>query len=77
MLKKFLDLPLTIKFILSFLVIIGIGGLIFLFFGPRLEDRTIMSLAEAKVRHDLPSVWTFYQEKINDIREHSPIKFSS
>lgn len=55
MLKKFLDLPLRIKFILSFLLVIGAGGLISLFLGTRLEHRTIMSLAEAKVRHDLAS----------------------
>lgn len=69
MLKKFLDLPLRTKFILSFLAVIGAGGLISLFFGTRLEHRTIISLAEAKVRHDLASAWTVYLEKINDIRD--------
>lgn len=66
---KFLDLPLRTKFILSFLVVILLGGLVSLFFGTRLEHRTIFSLAEAKVRHDLASAWTVYQEKINDIRD--------
>jgi len=69
MLQKFLDLPLRIKFILSFLLVIGAGGLISLFLGTRLEHRTIMSLAEAKVRHDLVSAWNVYNEKINDIRD--------
>lgn len=69
MLKRFLNLPLRTKFILSFLVVIGAGGLISLFFGTRLEHRTIISLAEAKVRHDLASAWNVYQEKINDIRD--------
>lgn len=69
MLKKFLNLPLRIKFILSFLLVIGAGGLISLFLGTRLEHRTIMSLAEAKVRHDLASAWNVYNEKINDIRD--------
>jgi len=68
-LKKFLNLPLRIKFILSFLLVIGAGGLISLFLGTRLEHRTIMSLAEAKVRHDLASAWNVYNEKINDIRD--------
>lgn len=39
------------------------------FFGTRLEHRTIFSLAEVKVRHDLASAWTVYQERINDIRD--------
>lgn len=67
--KLFLNLPLRTKFILSFLVVIGFGGLVTLFFGTRLEHRTIFSLAQAKVRHDLDSARTVYQEKINDIRD--------
>ncbi len=64
-----MDLPLRTKFILSFLVVIGSGGIVSLFFGTRLEHKTIFSLAEAKVRHDLASAWTVYHEKINDIRD--------
>lgn len=66
---KFLNLSLRTKFILSFLVVIITGGLVSLFFGTRLEHRTIFSLAEVKVRHDLASAWTVYQERINDIRD--------
>ncbi|MBM3284751.1 MAG: HAMP domain-containing protein [Candidatus Aminicenantes bacterium] len=68
-LKKFLDLPLRVKFILSFLAVISFGGVVSLFFGTRLEHRTIFSLAQAKVRHDLASAWMVYDEKLNDIRD--------
>jgi len=67
--KKFLNLPLRMKFILSFLVVICFGGIVSLFFGTRLEHRTIFSLAQAKVRHDLASAWMVYSEKLNDIRD--------
>jgi len=67
--KRFLDLPLRMKFILSSLVVISFGGLVSLFFGTRLEHRTIFSLAQAKVKHDLASAWTVYNEKLNDIRD--------
>jgi two-component system NtrC family sensor kinase len=68
-LKKFLDLPLRVKFILSFLAVISFGGVVSLFFGTRLEHRTIFSLAQAKVKHDLASAWMVYNEKLNDIRD--------
>ncbi len=67
--RRFLDLPLRIKMVLSFLVVIVIGGLISLFIGIRLEHQTIFSLAEAKVRHDLASAWMVYHEKQNSIRD--------
>ncbi len=67
--QKFLDLPLRVKFILSFLAVISFGGIVSLIFGTRLEHRTIFSLAQAKVRHDLASAWTVYNEKLNDIRD--------
>jgi two-component system NtrC family sensor kinase len=57
------------KFVLSFLVVILFGGLLSLFFGIRLEHRTIIGLAQAKVRHDLASAWMVYNEKLNDIRD--------
>jgi two-component system NtrC family sensor kinase len=66
---KFLNLPLRIKFVLSFLIVILFGGLVSLFFGTRLEHRTIIGLAQAKVRHDLASAWMVYDEKLNDIRD--------
>jgi two-component system NtrC family sensor kinase len=57
------------KFVLSFLVVILFGGLVSLFFGTRLEHRTIFSLAQAKVRHYLASAWMVYNEKLSDIRD--------
>jgi hypothetical protein len=68
-LDKFLNLPLRHKFILSFLAVISLGGLLTLTFGTRLEHRTIISLAQAKVQHDLASAWMVYNEKLNDIRD--------
>lgn len=67
--QRFFDLSLRVKFILSFLAVISFGGLVSLFFGTRLEHRTIFSFAQAKVRHDLASAWTVYDEKLNDIRD--------
>ncbi len=67
--KRFHDLPLRRKLILSFLVVIAVGGLIALFVGTRLEHRTIISLAEAKVRHDLASARMVYDERLAGIRE--------
>lgn len=67
--NKFLNLPLRRKFILSFLAVISLGGLLTLTFGTRLEHRTIISLAQAKVQHDLASAWMVYNEKLNDIRD--------
>lgn len=45
------------------------GGVITLFIGTRIEHQTIISLAEAKVRHDLSSAWMVYNEKLNSIRD--------
>lgn len=67
--EKFLSLPLRAKFILSFLAVICLGGVVSLIFGTRLEHRTIFSLAQAKVRHDLASAWMVYNEKLSDIRD--------
>ncbi len=55
--------------VLSFLVVIIIGGIISLVIGIRLEHKTIFSLAQAKVRHDLSSAWMVYHEKQNSIRD--------
>jgi two-component system NtrC family sensor kinase len=68
-LEKFLNLPLRAKFILSFLVVISLGGIVSLIFGTRLEHKTIFSLAQAKVKHDLASAWMVYHEKLNDVRD--------
>ncbi len=68
-LEKFLNLPLRAKFILSFLLVISLGGIVSLIFGTRLEHKTIFSLAQAKVKHDLASAWMVYHEKLNDVRD--------
>jgi len=68
-LRIFLNLSLRIKFILSFLFVILFGGVLTLTLGTRLEHRTIFSLAQAKVRHDLASAWMVYNEKLNRIRD--------
>jgi two-component system NtrC family sensor kinase len=67
--RRFLDKPLRLKLILSFLAVIAVGGIITLFIGTRIENHTIMSLAEARVSHDLASAWMVYHEKLNSIRD--------
>ena len=67
--SKFLNLPLRRKFVLSFLAVICFGGVLTLTLGTRLEHRTILNLAQSKVRHDLASAWMVYHEKLNDIRD--------
>ncbi len=62
-LQRFHNFSLRRKLILSFLAVILIGGVVSLFIGTRLEHRTIVSLAEAKVRHDLASAWMVLQRK--------------
>jgi len=69
MLSKFLNLPLRRKLILSFLMVISMGGILTLILGTRLEHRTITGLAQAKVWHDLASARMVYNEKLNDIRD--------
>jgi two-component system NtrC family sensor kinase len=71
----FLDQPLRRKLILSFLAIIAIGGVLTLFVGTRIEHRTIISLAEAKVRHDLASAWMVYEQRLNTLRD--TVRFSA
>ncbi len=66
---KFPSLSLRTKLILSFLIVIIIGGLLTLSFGYRLVKKTIISQAQAKVRHDLASAWMVFNEKLNDIKE--------
>ncbi len=67
--QRFLDLPLRRKLVWSFLVVILFGGSLLLVIGTRIEHRTIISLAEAKVRHDLASAWTVYQERSLSLRD--------
>lgn len=66
---KFPQFSLRTKIILSFLIVIMIGGLLSLIFGSRLVKKTIISQAQAKVRHDLAAAWMVFNEKLNDIKE--------
>jgi len=74
-LKRFLNLPLRAKFILSFLAVICLGGIVTITLGTRLEHQTIIGLAQAKVRHDLASARMVYDEKLNHIRDF--VRFNS
>jgi len=67
--RRFFDLPLRGKLILSFLAVIVIGGVLTLIIGTRIEHRTIISLAEDKVRHDLASAWMVYEERLHSLRD--------
>lgn len=56
------------KIILSFLVVIIIGGLLSLYFGSRLIKNTLTSQAQTKVKHDLAAAWAVFQDKLDDIK---------
>ena len=60
---------LRTKLILSFLGVIVLGGLLSLVVGSRLIRDTLLSQAQAKVRHDLSSAWMVFNEKLDDIRD--------
>jgi len=66
---KFSPLSLRTKLILSFLFVIIIGGLLSLSFGSRLVKNTLISQAQAKVKHDLAAAWMVFHEKLHDIKE--------
>lgn len=63
------SLSLRTKLILSFLVVIVFGGLLSLSFGSRIVKNTVISQAQAKVKHDLASAWMVFDEKLNGIKE--------
>lgn len=63
---KFPQFSLRTKIVLSFLIVIIIGGLLSLSFGSRLVKNTIISQAQAKVRHDLAAAWMVFNEKLSD-----------
>jgi two-component system NtrC family sensor kinase len=60
---------LRTKLVLSFLIVILIGGLLSLIFGSRLVKNTLIDQAQAKVKHDLAAAWMVFHEKLNDIKE--------
>ena len=66
---KSFRLSLRTKLVLSFLAIIALGGLLSLVIGSRLIRDTLVSQAQAKVRHDLSAAWMVFNEKLNDIQE--------
>ena len=63
------DLPIRLKLILAFLAVIGVGGIVSLFIGTRIMHRTIITLAQDKVRHDLSAAWMVYNEKLHGIAD--------
>ena len=66
---RFPRFSLRTKLILSFLVVIIIGGLISLVFGSRLIRTTLISQAQKKVGHDLDAAWMVFNEKLNHIKD--------
>jgi len=66
---KLSHFSLRTKIILSFLIGILIGGVLSLSLGWRLVEKTIISQAQAKVRHDLAAAWMVFNEKLNDIKD--------
>ncbi len=60
---------LRAKLILSFLIVIVIGGLISLRLGQRLVKNTLIGQAQKKVNYDLASAWIVFNDRLNDIRD--------
>lgn len=60
---------LRTKLILSFLIVIVIGGLITLRLGQRLVKNTLIGQAQKKVNYDLASAWIVFEERLNDIKD--------
>ncbi len=65
----FLQPSLRTKLILTFLIVIIIGGLISLSLGQRLVKKTLISQAQKKVNYDLASAWIVFDERLNDIKD--------
>ena len=59
---------LRTKLILSFIVIIFVGGSGTTILGTRLVANTLIRQAQRKVTHDLASAWMIYNEKLNEIK---------
>lgn len=66
---KFRPFSLRTKLIVSFLFVIFFGAVLTLIFGSRLVKNTIISQAQAKVRHDLAAAWMVFNEKLKDIKD--------
>ncbi len=65
----FPQLSLRAKLILSFLIVIIIGGLISLKLGQRLIKNTLVGQAQKKVNYDLASAWIVFNDRLNDIKD--------
>jgi two-component system NtrC family sensor kinase len=59
---------LRTKLILSFIVIIFVGGTGTTILGTRMVANTLIRQAQRKVTHDLASAWMVYNEKLNEIK---------
>jgi len=57
------------KIIIRFIIVIMIGGFFSLLGGSRLVRNTLISQAQAKVRHDLAAAWLVFNEKQNNVRD--------
>jgi len=66
---KFRPLSLRTKLILSFLIVIIIGGLLSLSLGWRLVKGTIIDQAQLKVKHDLAAAWMVFDKKLKEINK--------
>lgn len=66
---KFPQFSLRTKIILSFLIVIIIGGLLSLSFGWRLVKNTIISQAQEKVKYDLNAAWMVFNKKLTEKRD--------
>lgn len=62
-------LSLRTKLIVSFLIVVVAGGLIYTVIAIRLIGDTIIRQAQNKVRHDLASARLVYQEKLKSIQD--------
>jgi two-component system NtrC family sensor kinase len=60
---------LRTKLILSFMIVIVIGGLITLRLGQRLIKNTLIGQAQKKVNYDLSSAWIVFNDRLNDIKD--------
>ena len=60
---------LRTKLVLSFLAVIVLGSLLWLIFGSRVVRTTLISQAQAKIRHDLDATRMVFDGKLNDIKD--------
>lgn len=66
---NFPHFSLRTKIILSFLIVIIIGGVLSLSFGWRLVKNTIISQAQEKVKYDLNAAWMVFNKKLREKKD--------